>query len=255
MVPSPPRLLAGNWKMNGSRAALHELALIDREWQTIAADVEAELVFFLPAPLLPLACHLDAVRIGGQDCHALVEGAHTGSVSAALLRDVGAAWVLVGHSECRRDTKLNDGDVAAKVATALEAGLRAMICVGEADRGRPLLEISKQLLRSLPESADPNRIAVAYEPVWAIGTGETPAPAEVSDVMAQLRRTLQMRFPPAGNSISLLYGGSVDARNARSMLVDGASGGLLVGGASLTATSFLPIAEAFRNAHQQAGET
>lgn len=247
-------LLAGNWKMHGSRAHLGELAAIDRDVAPLATRGAAEFVFFLPAPLVAMTSGLQAIAIGGQDCHAEREGAFTGSVSAALLDDAGARWVLLGHSESRRDQRLDDAAVAARVRTAA-AWLNVMLCVGEGERGRPPAEIAAQLRASLPDAIDPARLTIAYEPIWAIGTGAVPAPDQIAAVHAALRAELAARFGPAGDAVRILYGGSVSGANAASILrIDGVDG-VLVGGASLCAASFLPIVAGLHDAPARAATT
>jgi len=247
-MPSGRRpLVAGNWKMNAAAAA--ELAKMLEGARALTVD----LMVCPPATLiagLAAAARGGAVKIGGQDCHAEPAGAFTGDLSAELLRDAGASAVIVGHSERRTYHKETDADVRAKALAARRAGLMAIVCVGEirAEReaGRALDVVGGQLDGSLPDGATAETLVVAYEPVWAIGTGLTPTPADVAEMHGFMRRRLGARFGAAGQGIRLLYGGSVKASNARELMAVADVDGALVGGASLKADEFLAIAGVYR---------
>jgi triosephosphate isomerase len=230
------QLIAGNWKMNGVAADLGE---IDRVAANLPAH--ADLLLCVPATLMSRAAGR-GVPVGGQDCHAKVSGAHTGDVSAAMLRDAGAEWVIVGHSERRSDHGEDDAAVRAKAEAALAAGLSVIVCVGETleqrDAGETLAVVTTQLA-SLPDGASPDLMALAYEPVWAIGTGRTPSAEQVAEVHAALHAALQARF---GSTFRILYGGSVKPDNAAELLRVPHVGGALIGGASLKARDMLAIA-------------
>jgi triosephosphate isomerase len=231
-------LLAGNWKMHGMRAHLCEVEAIDE------AARDLEVVLCLPATLIPVAAaRVRHVAVGAQDCHVADKGPYTGQLSAAMLADGGARWVLIGHSECRAAGQA-PREVAAKLA-ASAAHLRPILCVGEVERHHGCGTIVEQLLASLPAEAEAARLTVAYEPVWAIGTGVTPTPEEIDAVHARLRTTLADRFGESGANVRLLYGGSVTSDNAGGILRQEHVDGLLVGGASLFASRFLPIIEQF----------
>jgi triosephosphate isomerase len=238
--PDRRRICAGNWKMNGLAADLPALAAIGA-----APRARAEVVVALPATLLARAGGL-GVALAGQDCHAAARGAHTGDVSAAMLADAGAGWVIVGHSERRRDHGESDGMVAAKAAAARAAGLTAIVCLGETEAayraGLTLEVLGRQLAGSLPHGASAVDTVVAYEPVWAIGTGLTPTPAEIAAAHAHLRGLLpDPRIP-------ILYGGSVTPANAAAIFAVADVDGALVGGASLGPSTFLPILAALEAA-------
>ena len=243
--------IVGNWKMNGSRAMLAEARAIDRA----AARYPSVAIALAPPFTLigTLREAVSAIGIGGQDCHAEAKGAFTGDVSAVQLKDCGAEFAIVGHSERRAGHGETDAMVKAKAEAALEAGLGAIVCVGETlatrDGGGAEAFVARQLDGSLPRgdaaaAGVPERLAVAYEPVWAIGTGRV---AEVTDVVAMhaaLRERLVAAYGDAGHEVRILYGGSVNADNAAALLAADGVGGALVGGASLTAESFLPIVAA-----------
>ncbi|MFN3641827.1 MAG: triose-phosphate isomerase [Gemmobacter sp.] len=237
------KLAAGNWKMNGTGAALAEVTALLSE--PLPADVTVLLC--PPATLLHRMAGLAAGRIalGGQDCHAKAAGAHTGDIAAAMLADAGASHVILGHSERRSDHGETDAVVAAKARAALAAGLVPVICLGETlaerEAGETLAVVARQLAGSLPDGAHPDRIVIAYEPVWAIGTGRTPTEAQIAEVHAALRRALVGRFGPGAAETALLYGGSVKPANAAAIFALPEVDGALVGGASLTAAEFRPI--------------
>lgn len=241
------KLVAGNWKMNGVKR--EGLALARDLARRVAAErVPCDLVICPPATLLMAVADVIAgsgIGLGGQDCHPRPQGAHTGDISAAMLRDAGCSHVIVGHSERRSDHHETDALIRAKAAAACEAGLVAILCVGETaeerDAGKTLEVVGRQLAGSLPEGLGAAQLAIAYEPVWAIGTGRTPTPADVAAVHAHLRAALKGRVAEA-EAVRLLYGGSVKPGNARALLHVPEVDGALVGGASLDAADFWAIA-------------
>jgi triosephosphate isomerase len=244
-------LVAGNWKMNGLSASEGELAKIVQG--AGALEGKADLMVCPPATLIAqfaAAVRGTAVTIGGQDCHAEPAGAHTGDISAEMLKDAGAVAVIVGHSERRADHGETDADVRAKAMAAHRAGMLSIICIGEQldDRegGKTLEVIGGQLDGSLPGDATAANLVIAYEPIWAIGSGLTPTPDDVADVHAFIRNRLGTRFGAQGSRIRLLYGGSVKPANAKELLSVANVNGALVGGASLKATDFLAIAAVYR---------
>jgi triosephosphate isomerase (TIM) len=239
-------LIAGNWKMNGLLASLDELKKIAAGAATLS---NVELMVCPPATLIAdfaAAANGSGVLIGAQDCHALPAGAYTGDISAEMLKDAGAVAVIVGHSERRQYHGETDAAVRAKGEAASRAGIVAIVCVGEtrAERqsGRELEVVGTQLEGSL--SDDSTGFAIAYEPVWAIGTGLTPTPGDVRDMHRFIRKRLGLRFGHAARDIRILYGGSVNPGNARELLAVDNVDGALVGGASLKAADFLAIAGA-----------
>ena len=245
---APRRIAAGNWKMNGGRAALDEISAL----AAIAAGARCGVIICPPAPLIAEAvARAGRIIIGGQDCHSETAGAHTGDVSAHLLAELGAGAVIVGHSERRADHGERDRDVAAKAAAAHDAGLTAIICIGETeaerDSGQTLQVIESQLIRSLPAMARAADTIIAYEPVWAIGTGRTPSEGQIAEVHARIRATLIDQMSD-GADVTLLYGGSVKAANAAAIFAVENVDGALVGGASLTAADFGPIITALSEA-------
>ena len=244
-------LVAGNWKMNGLAVSRAELAKIVAGGSALVG--KAELMVCPPTTLIAgfaAAAHGSPVTIGGQDCHAEASGAHTGDVSAEMLADAGACAVIVGHSERRADHHETDAQIRAKAQAAWRAGLTAIVCVGEqrAEReaGKTLAVVGGQLLGSLPDGATGANLVVAYEPVWAIGTGLTPTSADVAEVHAFVRKQLAERFGAEGGRFRILYGGSVKPANARELLTIPEVNGALVGGASLKAPDFLGIAAVYR---------
>ena len=244
-------LVAGNWKMNGLSGSVTELQGIKQGAAELAG--KAELMICPPATLIAsfaAAAKGSKLLIGGQDCHAKASGAHTGDVAAEMLADAGATAVIVGHSERRTDHRESNADVKAKAEAAWRAGLTAIVCVGEqrAEReaGKTLDVVGSQLAGSLPDGATAANLVVAYEPVWAIGTGLTPTAADVAEVHAFIRKQLTGRFGAAGEGVRILYGGSVKPSNAKELLGIADVNGALVGGASLKATDFLGIAEVYR---------
>ena len=244
-------LVAGNWKMNGTRAMLAE---VERLKAGLAGTpARCEVMICPPATLigaLAAAAAGSTLRVGGQDCHAKVSGAHTGDVAAEMLRDAGADAVIVGHSERRTDHRESDAIVRGKCEAAWRAGLTAIVCIGETEAERKggvtLDVVARQLAGSLPDGCLPVRTVVAYEPVWAIGTGLTPTTKDVAEVHAAVRRILVTRFGEHGSGIRILYGGSVRPANARELMGVADVDGALVGGASLKADDFLGIVAAYR---------
>ena len=242
------KLVAGNWKMNGRRADLPEIEAIAA---AAAAHSGVDVALGLPATLIgPAAAVVPGFAIGGQDCHWQASGAHTGCVSVDMLKEAGAAFVIVGHSERRTDNHETSAEVQKKAQAAMAGGLMAIICVGETeaqrDVGAAISVVTDQVRASVPAQATGAIAAIAYEPVWAIGAGRTPSAADVAEMHAAIRAELQAILGAEGAHLRLLYGGSVKASNAAELLhlpnVDGA----LVGGASLKAADFVPIIEAAR---------
>jgi triosephosphate isomerase len=243
-------LIAGNWKMNGLRASLLE-ALKVRD--ALSAGGPADAMICPPATLiaeLAGAARSSRLLVGAQDCHAAPAGAHTGDISAEMLKDAGAAAVIVGHSERRAGHGELDRDVRAKAEAAHRAGLTAIVCIGETAGERrahlTLQVVARQLLGSLPGGGTPANTVIAYEPVWAIGTGLTPSAADVAEVHAAVRRLLIERMGEDGARVRILYGGSVKPSNAEELMGVANVDGALVGGASLKADDFLGIIAACR---------
>ena len=250
MARSRRPLIAGNWKMNGLHADALALARGVADGVKSAGWSDREVLVCPPATMLVLVAEAvkgSGVLVGGQNCHANPGGAHTGDISAEMLRDAGASHVIVGHSERRTDCGETDAIVRAKAEAAWRAGLLPIICIGEtlAERegNRTLTVLETQLKGSVPAGATAAKLVVAYEPVWAIGTGKTPTIAEVTAAHAHIRRVLGGLVPDAG-AVRLLYGGSVKGSNAGELLAAGDVDGALVGGASLKADEFLAIAKA-----------
>jgi triosephosphate isomerase (TIM) len=241
-------LVAGNWKMNGLAASIGELKKIIADAPGVA---KAELMVCPPATLIAsfaAAARGTPVLIGGQDCHAKPSGAFTGDLSAEMLKDAGASAVIVGHSERRQYHHETDADVRAKAEAARRAGLTAIVCVGETreqrEAGHALDVVGAQLQGSLPDNAPD--FVVAYEPIWAIGTGLTPTPADVGEIHHAIRDRLVWRYGAGGQGTRILYGGSVNPKNCASLLAVENVDGALVGGASLKADDFLAIAAIYR---------
>jgi len=246
------KLVAGNWKMHGLAVDLGEVRAIAEASRTADCDV----ALCLPATLIERAVRaVPGFAIGAQDVHQDDKGAHTGCVSAAMLLDAGARLTIVGHSERREAQGESDSDVRAKADAALLAGLQVILCIGESDAvreaGQAVATVSAQLDASLPHGEGaatgvPARLAVAYEPIWAIGTGKVPSIADIGEMHAALRRRLQAAYGEAGDAVRILYGGSVKASNAAEIFAVPDVDGALVGGASLKAADFLPIVAAAR---------
>ena len=254
MTPGVRPLVVGNWKMNGLTSALREIRIMRRALDEGAAGV-AEVAICPPSTLVALAAEVvkgGALGIGAQDCHAEPSGAFTGDISAEMIKDAGGAFVIVGHSERRAGHGETDAIVRAKAEAARRGGLVAIVCVGETHTerraGRAVEIVSGQLRASLPPGETPAGLVVAYEPVWAIGTGIIPSAEYVARAHAGIRGLLCELYGEAGGRFRILYGGSVKPSNARDLLglltVDGA----LVGGASLKAADFLGIAGTYARA-------
>lgn len=253
MTPGIRPLVAGNWKMNGVKASAAEFGgMIEGYDDDLAAVVD---ILVCPPATLVLAfaqmAHESQLSVGGQDCHAEASGAHTGDISAEILADAGAIAIIVGHSERRQDHDETDAMVRAKAGAVWRAGLTAIVCVGETEEereaGEAISRIAGQLAGSIPDDATAARLVVAYEPVWAIGTGKTPTTRDVAEVHASIREYLIERFGDAeGGGMRILYGGSVKPANAEDLMAVPNVDGALVGGASLKASDFLGIANAYR---------
>ena len=243
-------VIAGNWKMNGLAKSKREIkALIGRLAKTKRAA--ADVVICPPATLLhgfkPLVTGT-RLALGAQDCHARQSGAHTGDLSAGMLKEAGAKWIIVGHSERRTDHGETDADVCAKAEAVLAEKLKAIVCVGESEqerlKGTTLRVIGRQLKGSLPADARSTSVVVAYEPVWAIGTGRTPTLGDIDEVHRFIRRKLVEKLGDDGQRVRILYGGSVKPQNARDIMFVNDVDGALVGGASLKVKDFWPIVQA-----------
>lgn len=237
-------LVAGNWKMNGSKESLVEIEAI----RDAPATDDVEVAICPPATLISRAAIIlsnAAVQVGGQDCHAEAKGAHTGDIAAEMLADAGAELVIVGHSERRADHGEDDAIVRAKAEAAWRAGLLAVLCVGESEEerraGRELEVVGGQLAGSVPDDATPDNLVIAYEPVWAIGTGLTPTGDDIRAMHAHIRAELVGRLGNAAEGIRILYGGSVKPDNSAEIFAIEGVNGALVGGASLKAADFLAI--------------
>ena len=246
MANDPRPLVAGNWKMNGLRGSISELEAIiaDARTRTWATD----LMVCPPATLLcafAKAAEGSKVAIGAQDCHEEIAGAFTGDISADMLKDAGASAVIVGHSERRTHHSETDEMVKAKAKAANRAGLTAIVCIGETreerDAGATMSRIQRQLAGSLPESIDAVKLVIAYEPVWAIGTGLTPTPKDVAQVHEMIRKHLVSHDKTSGPMVRILYGGSVKAANIGGLMAKPDIDGALVGGASTDADEFAGI--------------
>lgn len=242
--------IVGNWKMHGTRAMLSEARAIDRAAQR---HMKVEVALAPPYTLIhPIHREAEQIAVGAQDCHHAADGAHTGDISAAMIADAGAKFVILGHSERRQGHGENDATVRAKGEAALAAGLRIILCCGETaavrESGRALAFVKKQLVASLPPSAAgmadvAERITIAYEPIWAIGTGTPATTEDVSAMHAALRAVLIAQFgEEQGGAVRIIYGGSVKPENAAELLAVPDVDGVLVGGASLTADTFMGIA-------------
>lgn len=243
------KMIVGNWKMNGVSASLDEAKALSAGLE--AEPVAARVALCPPATLIAQMARATkdgAVELGGQDCHAATHGAFTGSISAAMLADAGARLVILGHSERRAGCGETDADVAAKVEAALAAGLEPIVCIGETlaqrEAGDAVSVVRSQVAGSLPLSLAGRAFAVAYEPVWAIGTGLTPTLEQIAEVHAAVRAAMVERLGETVSTVPILYGGSVNPANARDILAVADVGGALVGGASLKASDFLIIVRA-----------
>lgn len=244
-------LIAGNWKMNGVKASLGEIAKLRQAVEAEGLAAKADVMICPPATLISLfaeALKGSGIAIGAQNCHKLTSGAYTGNISAPMLADAGATAVILGHSEPRSLQGERDIDVKEKAVAVNNAGLTAIVCVGETagerKLGLTLQVIGRQLKGSLPDSATADNTIIAYEPVWAIGTGLTPSAADVAEVHKFIRDELVKRAGANGEMMRILYGGSVSAKNADELMAVANVNGGLVGGASLKADDFLPIIRA-----------
>lgn len=253
MTPGIRPLVAGNWKMNGTSASLNELRTIGSGFMT-GLDAETDALICPPATLITRALDVlktTPVKVGGQNCDAEESGPHTGDISAEMLKDAGASHVIVGHSERRTDHGETDADVRAKAEAAWRAGIVAVVCIGETKAERELgstLDIlSRQIAGSVPVTATAANTVIAYEPVWAIGTGLTPTVYDIAEAHAHIRAELKELLSGEAAHMRILYGGSVKPSNAVELLSVKNVDGALVGGASLKAADFLAIAEAYRN--------
>jgi triosephosphate isomerase len=252
MTTRPKPLVAGNWKMNGLRASLAEIAAI-RDAAGNGGAGRAEVLVCPPATLIAAAadlCEGSRVAVGAQDCAIEASGAHTGDISAEMLGDAGAVYVIVGHSERRADHGESDARVRAKAEAVLRGGLTPIICVGETkaqrEAGETLPIVGSQLDGSVPHGLAGERLVIAYEPVWAIGTGLTPSTDDVEEVHGFIRRHLASIVASGADKVRILYGGSVKPSNAAELMGVADVDGTLVGGASLKAADFMGIAAAYR---------
>ncbi|MBU2993530.1 triose-phosphate isomerase [Octadecabacter sp. 1_MG-2023] len=241
------KLVAGNWKMNGTSADLPQLnTLADQH-----GDASVDVVICGPATLLSRMADT-GLSIGGEDCHPSSSGAYTGDISATMIADTGATYVITGHSERRTDHNEDDALIASKATAGWDAGLHVIICIGESEAqyraGKTLDILRAQMDQSIPDEATAKTTTIAYEPIWAIGTGLTPTADEIGAVHAALRTHLETRFGAEGSAMRLLYGGSVKASNADEIFALANVDGALVGGASLKATDFSPIITALEKA-------
>ena len=245
------KLVAGNWKMHGLSADLQEVRAIASEARRYAG---VDVALCVPSILIERAARaVPGFPIGGQDVHHAEKGAHTGCTSALMLLDAGASLTIVGHSERRDAQRESDADVKAKASAALAVGLNVILCVGESlevrEQGGAVDTVTRQLEGSLPDSLEGEaELALAYEPIWAIGTGKIPTMPDIAEMHAAIRAKLRERFGAAGEQVRILYGGSVKASNAAEIFRIRAVDGALVGGASLTAADFIPIVAAAADA-------
>ena len=244
-------LIAGNWKMNCLKDSAVALASGIAEKYAAAKDPKCDVLVFPPAILIPAV--VDAVKgrisVGAQDCHAAESGAHTGDTSVGMISDAGCDYVIVGHSERRTDHHETDAEIKAKAAAAIEKGLKVIICIGETeaerDAGRTIDVCRTQIQGSVPETATAGNTVIAYEPVWAIGTGRTPTAKDVEDVHAAIRAEIAAKLDQKeADGMRLLYGGSVNPSNAVELMALPDVDGALVGGASLKVADFWAIIEA-----------
>jgi len=243
------KLAAGNWKMNGTLADLNQLKLLEQSHQ----DSSVDILICPPATLIHSAkSTTQTISIGAQNCHMQAKGAHTGEISAQQLADIGASYVIVGHSERRQDQNETDADINAKAQAAYDAGLIAVICIGETldqrDAGQTLDVLGTQLAGSVPATANSENTVIAYEPVWAIGTGLVPTTDQIAQAHEFMRTTLLVSHGSTARDMRLLYGGSVKGSNANDIFAVANVDGALVGGASLTAADFGPIISALEQA-------
>jgi triosephosphate isomerase (TIM) len=243
-------MVAGNWKMNGTTAILKEPRLLAGMLRGV--KLKCDVMICPPATLIRRAKSVmrgSMIKLGGQDCHAAVNGAHTGDISADMLKDAGASGVIVGHSERRTNHKETDAAVSAKASAVHKAGLTAIICIGETlderKGGKTLNVLTTQLKGSVPAGCTAANTVIAYEPVWAIGTGLTPTVAEIAEAHAHIRAELSKVMADEGAATRILYGGSVKPSNAAELMAIDNVNGALVGGASLKAVDFIGIIKAY----------
>ena len=240
------KFVAGNWKMHGLESSLSEIAPIAAAAQALDS---VDVALCLPATLIQRAAEATPLlRIGAQDCHRDESGAHTGCIAAAMLAEVGARLTIVGHSERRQDQHESDADVKVKAEAARAAGLSVILCCGESeaerDAGNALARVTAQIAASLPDNAAAHWLTVAYEPIWAIGTGRVPGTEDVSEMHGAIRAKLRELIGEEAEAMRILYGGSMNGGNAAELLAVPDVDGGLVGGASLSADKFVPIIEA-----------
>lgn len=240
------KFIAGNWKMNGKLA---DIAAVEAIAVAVADYPSVQTALCLPATLIaPAAFALPDYAIGAQDCHSAVSGAHTGCISAVMLKEAGARLTIVGHSERRAAQHETDADIRAKALAAKAAGLPVIVCVGETaaerDAGMAVAIVLTQLDQSVPDEAASDWLSIAYEPVWAIGTGRIPSGEDVAQMHGAIRADLEARFGADGAKVRILYGGSMNGDNAASLLAIPNVDGGLIGGAGLSAEKFLPIVAA-----------
>ena len=245
------KLAAGNWKMNGSLKDLEMIANLGKNFQNATCDIVICPPAVLVAPAVQISNKTN-IDIGAQDCHPETTGAFTGDTAASMIADAGARYVIVGHSERRQAYNETDALTAAKATAAQSAGLHAVVCIGESlqerESGTALEVIEAQLKASIPDAADCERLVIAYEPIWAIGTGKIPTMEQIAEVHHLMRRLLHDRFGASANEIRLLYGGSVKPDNAAGIFALSDVDGALVGGASLSPQDFSPIISALQTA-------
>ena len=253
MTPDIKPLVAGNWKMNGSKTSLQELTAMGAGFDS-SLQSKIDMMICPPATLLLTAAHValgSGIAIGGEDCHANASGAHTGDISAEMLKDAGATAVIVGHSERRTDHGESNETVKAKAGAGLRAGLLTIVCIGETEAerksGETLAVLKDQRDGSMPDNSVASEVVVAYEPVWAIGTGLVPSADDVKEAHAFIRENLSARFGEEGAKMRVLYGGSVKPSNAVELMGIANVDGALVGGASLKAEDFLGICTAYND--------
>jgi triosephosphate isomerase len=251
MTPGIRPLVAGNWKMNGLNSAIDELETM-RDATKTGHKAAYDMLVCLPFTLLARAGDLASrslLKVGAQDCHSQISGAHTGDISVEMIADCGAEAVIVGHSERRTDHRESDNQVREKAEAALKWGHMAIICIGESESERKsgitLDVLKKQMDGSIPDAPDNGEIVIAYEPIWAIGTGLTPTVGDVEEAHKFMRQELVGRFGEAGAKIRLLYGGSVKPGNAVELMAINNVDGALIGGASLKAADYLGICAAY----------
>jgi triosephosphate isomerase (TIM) len=240
------KFIAGNWKMNGKLA---DIAAVKAIAAAVAGYPSVQTALCMPTTLIaPAASAVPSYTIGAQDCHSAISGAHTGCISANMLKEAGASLTIVGHSERRAAHHESDADVRAKALAAKAAGLSVILCVGETeaerDAGMAVAIVLSQLDKSVPDEAASDWLSIAYEPVWAIGTGRIPSIEDVAAMHLAIRTALTERFAERGNGFHILYGGSMNGDNAASLLAIPNVDGGLIGGASLSAEKFLPIVAA-----------